>query len=184
MDALLPLMTARTVALPVEFLTALHGAVDDSRQALTSDAVRDAGYHAGAAMYDRFSAWLSARGEYGPESLEDERFGALVSEFFAACGWGELKITTLSGAVVAIDAAQWCEADGGAGGCLVSTGLLSGFFGCLAGAPIAVLEVECRAAGEERCRFLLGSGDVLGYVHEAMGRGIAYERAAVSAISA
>jgi len=181
MDAQLPLLTPRTVALPVEFLSALQGAADDARAALSADAVRDAGYHAGVAMYDRFSTWLSYRGEYGPESLDDARFTTLVSEFFAASGWGELSIVSLSDAVVAIDADRWGESDGSAGGCLVSTGLFSGFFGRLAEAPIAVLEVECRSIGGTRCRFLLGSGDVLGYVHEAMARGIPYERAAASA---
>ena len=167
--------------MPVEFLSALHGAVSDSNAAVPPDAVRDAGFHAGAAMYDSFSTWLSYRGEYGPESLEDGRFAALVSEFFAAAGWGEITITSLSDAVVAIDSDRWSEADAASGGCLVTTGIFSGFFGRLAEAPIAVLEVECRSTGESRCRFLLGSGDVLGYVHEAMGRGIPYERAAASA---
>ena len=181
MSSLLPFLTTRTVAMPVEFLSALHAAVSDSNAAVPPDAVRDAGFRAGAAMYDSFSTWLSYRGEYGPESLEDGRFAALVSEFFAAAGWGEIAITSLSDAVVAIDSDRWSEADAAGGGCLVTTGIFSGFFGRLAEAPIAVLEVECRSTGESRCRFLLGSGDVLGYVHEAMGRGIPYERAAASA---
>jgi len=167
--------------MPVEFLTALHGAVSDPQSAVPPDAVRDAGFHAGSAMYDAFSAWLSYGGEYGPESLEDSRFAALVSEYFAAAGWGEIAFTSLSDAVIALDSDQWSEADAAGGGCLVSTGIFSGFFGRLAEAPIAVLEVECRSTGDSRCRFLLGSGDVLSYVHEAMVRGIPYERAAASA---
>ncbi len=181
MSSQLPFLTARTVAVPVEFFTSLHGAVSDARAAVPPDAVRDAGFHAGAAMYDGFATWLSYRGEYGPETLENERFAALVSEYFAATGWGELGISWLSHAVVAIDAERWSEADAAGGGCLITTGIFSGFFGRLAEAPIAVLEVECRSNGDGRCRFLLGSGDVLGYVHEAMGRGIPYERAAASA---
>ncbi len=178
---MLPFLTTRTVAMPVEFLTALHGMAVDPSAPAGAEAIRDAGYHAGSALYDSFATWLSFRGEYGPESLEDSRFSALVREFFAVSGWGEIYLTQLSDAVIAIDADQWSEADGGSVGCLVSTGLFSGFFGRLAEAPIAVLEVECRAQGESRCRFLLGSGDVLGYVHEAMGRGISYEAAAASA---
>ena len=183
MSSLLPFLTTRTVAMPVEFLSALHGAVSDANAAVPPDAVRDAGFHAGAAMYDAFSTWLGYRGEYGPETLEDGRFAALVSEFFAAAGWGEIAISSLSDAVIAIDSDRWSEADaaGGGGGCLVTTGIFSGFFGRLAEAPIAVLEVECRSTGDGRCRFLLGSGDVLGYVHEAMGRGIPYGLAATSA---
>lgn len=86
---------------------------------------------------------------------------------------------------MAIDAPEWCEAEPGGErelpGCHVSTGLFAGFFGRLADAPLAVLEVECVSSGQARCRFLLGSLDVLQYVHEAMGRGIPYDRAASSA---
>ncbi len=181
MSSLLPFLTTRTVAMPVEFLAALHGTVGDTRTALPPDAIRDAGYHAGTALYESFSTWLSYRGEYGPETLDEPKFAALVSEFFGSAGWGEFSITPVSDAVMAIDAERWSEAEGTSGGCLVSTGIFSGFFGRLADAPIAVLEVECRATGDARCRFLLGSGDVLGYVHEAMSRGIPYERAAASA---
>jgi hypothetical protein len=63
----------------------------------------------------------------------------------------------------------------------VSTGLFSGFFGRLAGAPMSVLEVEAAHQGPGRARFLLGSIDVMGYVWEAMERGIPYDRAAASA---
>ena len=181
MSSPLPFLTSRTVAMPVEFLTALHRAVGDSPGDLSADAIRDAGFHAGVALYDGFSAWLADRGEYGPEVLEDAHFSAMVSEFLEAAGWGEVSISNISDAVVALDADRWGEADGSGAGCLVSTGLLSGFFGRLADAPMAVLEVECRTTGDSRCRFLLGSSDVLGYVHEAMTRGIPYERAAASA---
>ncbi len=181
MSSTLPFLSARTVAMPVEFLTALRGSLEDASASLGPELLRDAGYYAGTALYESFGTWLSRRGEYGPESLEDARFVALVSEFFAAAGWGEISIVQLSEAVIAIDAESWSEADDAGGGCLVSTGLFSGFFGRLADAPIAVLEVECRSLGDARCRFLLGSGDVLGYVHEAMGRGISYAAAAASA---
>lgn len=63
----------------------------------------------------------------------------------------------------------------------MSTGLFSGFFGRLAEAPISVLEVDTAHAGPARARFLLGSVDVMGYVWEAMERGIPYDRAAASA---
>ena len=65
--------------------------------------------------------------------------------------------------------------------CHVGTGLLAGFFGRVADAPLSVLEVECRSAGANRCRFLIGSVDVLQYVYEAMERGVHYEHAASSA---
>ena len=45
------------------------------------------------------------------------------------------------------------------------------------GKPVAVLEVECRSAGQDRCRFLVGSPDVMDAVYEEMGRGTDYEAA-------
>ncbi|MBL0170758.1 MAG: hypothetical protein IPP90_08520 [Gemmatimonadaceae bacterium] len=181
MTSTLPFIGTRTVAVPVDFFTALRKAVESPLSAVTVDSVRDAGYHAGQALFDAFTAWLAERGETTPDSLDDTRFASLTSDFFSEFGWGQLQFTSLSDAVIAVDADDWGEAEGHGGGCHVSTGLFAGFFGRLANAPIAVLEVQCRASGDERCRFLLGSIDVLGYVHEAMGRGIPYDRAAQSA---
>ncbi len=175
------LLGARTVAVPVDFFSALRKAVESPVSAVTIDSVRDAGFYAGQALFDAFSAWLGERGEVPAESLDDARFALLVTDFFGEFGWGQIQFTPISDAVIALDASDWGEAEGSGGGCYVSTGLFAGFFGRLASAPIAVLEVECRCAGDARCRFLLGSIDVMGYVHEAMSRGIPYERAAASA---
>lgn len=181
MTSTFSLLGTRTVAVPVDFFAALRRAVESPLSSVTVDSVRDAGYYAGQALFDAFSAWLAERGETTVDSLEDTRFTLLVADFFSEFGWGQMQFTTVSDAVIAIDSDDWGEAEGPGGGCHVSSGLFAGFFGRLAGAPIAVLEVECRSAGDSRCRFLLGSIDVLGYVHEAMGRGIPYERAAASA---
>ncbi len=178
---MLPLLGSRSVAVPVDFFTALRRAVESPASAVSVESVRDAGYHAGQALFDDFASWLADRGESTPESLDDERFAALASAFFEAVGWGQVHFTTLSDAVLALDSYDWAEAEGDGGNCHVSTGLFAGFFGRLANAPIAVLEVQCRSADDARCRFLLGSIDVLGYVHEAMGRGIPYDRASASA---
>lgn len=61
--------------------------------------------------------------------------------------------------------------------CHISTGMFADLFGRLAGAPVAVLEVECRSAGQERCRFLVGSPEVMNLVYDEMGRGASYEEA-------
>jgi hypothetical protein len=44
-----------------------------------------------------------------------------------------------------------------------------------------VMEVECRSAGDARCRFLLGSADVMERLYESMAEGKGYE-AAIEAI--
>jgi len=185
MSATLPFLTTRTVAVPAEFFSALLGASRIAPSPAAIETLRDAGYLAGSSMFDAFANWLEARGEHAPAELSEIHFGPLVSAFFVASGWGEVDITQVSEAVMAIDAHEWCETDLEGDrelpGCHVSTGLLAGFFGRLADAPLAVLEVECVSSGQNRCRFLLASLDVLQYVHEAMGRGIPYDRAASSA---
>jgi hypothetical protein len=175
----LPYLTTRTASVPVEFFAALRTAISGGDAGI--DGLRDAGFQAGQALFDVMSAWLADRGERSPDLLTDERFGVLASQFFEEHGWGAFSLTTISDAVVAIDAPHWIEAEIEGSGCQLSTGLFAGFFGRIADAPLAVLEVECRSNGDGRCRFLVSSVDVLAYVHEAMGRGIPYERAAASA---
>lgn len=177
MSATLPPTALRTLSVPVEFFAGL-------RAASTPDAVRDAGFVAGQALFEHFGSWLADQGEASPTQLSDERFPWLLQAFFHGLGWGQVDLVPLSEAVMALDTSEWGEASdvaGSASGCLVSTGIFAGFFGRLADAPIAVLEVEPEVPAPGRCRFLLGSIDVMDYVWEAMERGIPYERAAASA---
>lgn len=174
----------RTVALPVEFFAGLRQsalAANAGATALPVDAIRDAGYAAGKALYDHFAGWLAEQGETHPDRLSDERFPWLLEAYFHGLGWGRVELQALSEAVMALDVSDWGEAADAAGGCLVSTGLFAGFFGRLAGAPVSVLEVDPAHVGPGRSRFLLGSVDVMAYVWEAMERGIPYDRAAASA---
>ncbi len=181
MSTTLPFLTTRTVTVPVEFFDGLRRSTQQARPAVPVDVVRDAGFAAGQALFDHFSAWLADRSEQGPDHLLDDRFPILLREYFFEIGWGIVQLSPLSEAVMVLDGNNWGEADGNASGCPVTTGMFAGFFGRLADAPIAVLEVTPESASEGQCRFLLGSVDVLGYVWEAMERGIPYERAATSA---
>lgn len=174
---------ARTVSVPAEFFSGLQEALCRIGEggALTPDAFRDAGFTTGEALFDHFADWLSQRGESGPATLTDERFQQVVGEFFESLGWGRVTVSTVSEAVLALDATEWSESAHQGGGCLISTGLFAGFFGRLAEAPISVLEVAPPHDAPGQCRFLLGSVDVLDYVWEAMERGISWENAAQSA---
>ncbi|MEN9508335.1 MAG: hypothetical protein RLZZ621_898 [Gemmatimonadota bacterium] len=171
----------RPVTVPLAFFSSLRGAVQaaSGTPSLPIDAVRDAGYAAGLAMYEQFASWLTEQGEAAPGDLSDERFAPLAEAFFHINGWGRIELAQLSDAVVVIDAFDWTEAGIPSGHCLVTTGLFAGFFGCLADAPIAVLEVEGNAV-PGHCRFLLGSVDVLDHVWAAMGRGVPYDEAAAA----
>jgi hypothetical protein len=177
----LPLQATRTVTVPVEFFDGLRRSTQHARPAVPVDVVRDAGFAAGEALFDHFSAWLADRHEHGPDDLLDERFPILLREYFFETGWGLVQLSQLGEAVMVLDGHNWGEAGGDAGGCPVSTGMFAGFFGRLAHAPIAVLEVTSESARAGECRFLLGSVDVLGHVWEAMERGIPYEHAVGSA---
>lgn len=190
-----------SLSLPSNFLQSLR--LGFRQQVFSSDTassqaavnmIRDAGYAAGVALFEHFALWLAEEGEADPASVSDERFPWLLEAFLHRQGWGHAELSALSEAVMALDVSEWGEtrldegpdAPGSASGeplpgCLVTTGLLSGFFTCLAEAPIAVLEVEAPVAGAGRSRFLLGSADVLEYIWEAMQRGIPYDRAAASA---
>lgn len=184
MSSALPFLPPRTLTVPVEFFDQLRRTVLETpgdAAALSVEAVRDAGYAAGQALYDHFATWLAEQGEAGPAELDDARFPWLVQAFFHATGWGRVALHDLGDSVMALDATEWGEASGAPGSCLVSTGLFAGFFGRLADAPIAVLEVEAPDAQPGACRFLLGSVDVMGYVWERMELGMPYDRAVPSA---
>ena len=55
--------------------------------------------------------------------------------------------------------------------------MFADFFGRIADAPLAVMEVECRTAGDARCRFLMGSTEVLQQVYDGMAAGAGYDEA-------
>jgi len=62
-------------------------------------------------------------------------------------------------------------------GCYYSAGAFAEFFGRVAGEPVAVMEVECRSMGAERCLFLVGATEIMQRVYDAMGEGVAYDQA-------
>ena len=146
---------------------------------------QEAGYAGGAALFEAFRRWLAARGADAPESLPLEEFQRLAGEFFRQTGWGSLTVGTLHDAVATLDSPDWGEASPDAGMeypcCNLSAGMLADFFGRVADAPLAVMEVECRSTGAERCRFLLGSAEVMQAVYEGMSQGQRYDEAVAAA---
>ena len=119
-----------------------------------------------------------------PESLAASEFGPRASEFLRDAGWGSLELGALE-TVATVDSADWAEGDPGFPlqfpGCYYTSGVMAEFFGRLAGVPVAVMEVECRSMGGDRCRFLVGSGETLQRVYESMSDGSSYEQALGSA---
>jgi hypothetical protein len=142
--------------------------------------LQDAGFAGGEALFHGFGAWLAARDLPAPESVSASAFGGYASEYFRDAGWGPLEFGVLQ-SVGTIDSTTWAEADPAYPlnfpGCYYTSGALSDFFSRLAGKPVAVMEVECRSMGSERCRFLTGAGNTLQRVYEEMARGVGYEEA-------
>lgn len=143
--------------------------------------LREAGYAGGERLWSGFTSWCAAQGLGGADELELDSFREAASRYFREIGWGSFEITVRDDAVVMLDSPNWWEAEseGTAAepGCHFTTGLLAYFFRRVAEAPLAVLEVECRSAGGDQCRFLLGAPDVLRYVFDELERGGTWEGA-------
>ena len=169
------------LALTRDTLTALRAALVRDTGAAAAGYLQEAGYAGGQSLFDAFRHWLAARGRGTPESLSVEAFQREATDFFRQAGWGSLEIGALDDTVATLDSSDWGEADPGAGAelpsCHVSAGLFADFFGRLADAPLAVMEVECRSRGDGRCRFLLGSTDVMQRIYEGMANGEEYASA-------
>ncbi len=182
---------ASSIDLPANALVAVtRGSLLALRAALFRDVgasaaalLQEAGYAGGPALYDAFAAWLAAQGAPDLESLTAAEFSVRAPEFFRDAGWGGMELGAL-GAVATVDSTDWAESDPSYPlefpGCYFTSGVLADFFGRLGGEPLAVMEVECRSTGGERCRFLVGSGETLQRVYDEMGNGVSYEEAALA----
>lgn len=162
-------------------LTALRNALLRDTGPTAAAYLQEAGYAGGASLFDAFRQWLSSRGLGEPETLGLEAFQHEATEFFRRTGWGSLEVGSLHDAVATLDSSDWAEATPEQPlehpFCHLSSGMFADFFGRVADAPLAVMEVECRSAGDGRCRFLLGSTEVMQQVYDGMAAGSSYEDA-------
>ncbi|GAC1477504.1 MAG: hypothetical protein NVS1B4_20310 [Gemmatimonadaceae bacterium] len=169
------------VAISRGALAALHAALLRDAGPEAARYLQEAGYAGGETVATSFHRWLGTRGVGAPEDLELGEFERHASDYFRETGWGTLKVGSLRDAVATLDSSDWAEAEAGRGltqpGCHLTTGMLADFFGRIAETPLAVLEVECRSAGDDRCRFLIGAADVMAHVYEEMEQGGRYEDA-------
>jgi predicted hydrocarbon binding protein len=141
--------------------------------------LQEAGFAGGEELYESFTEWLARRrGVEQPSELDVNFLGEVLGEFFSDQGWGRLDASPLGPAVLALDSAEWAEAlderQGEFPSCHLTCGLLADFLGRMSSELVAVMEVECRSRGEERCRFLAGSPETLGVLYEQMAQGTGY----------
>ena len=172
------------VAMTRDSLAALRGAMFRDVGPGAAAMLQEAGYAGGPALFEAFSRWLASRGLSAPESLPAAEFGARATEFFRDAGWGSIELGSLD-SVATVDSTDWAEGNPEVPlefpGCYYTSGVMADFFGRLAGEPVAVMEVECRSMGGDRCRFLVGSSETLQRVYEEMAQGIGYEEAVTAA---
>ena len=149
--------------------------------------LREVGFATGEALYEGFDNW--ARTHYhvdSPRALDTAYLGEALAGFFAEAGWGTVTLTEVTPTVLGLDAPDWAEAAPHGAEypcCHFSCGMLADFFTRLGGSQAAVMEVECGSRGEARCRFLVGSPDLLTYVYERMTTGMSYVEALGSGAS-
>src|SRR5262249_23020287 len=127
-----------------------------------------------------FTRWLASHDLPAPDALPASDFAEHATDFFRDAGWGSIELGTLA-SVATIDSADWAEGNPDYPldfpGCYYTSGVMTDFFARLAGEPVAVMEVECRSMGGERCRFLVGSGETLQRVYDSMSQGLTYDAA-------
>lgn len=132
-------------------------------------ALREAGRAAGEAVVGRLGP--------SPGDATPDQFWEAVGQQFVDLGLGPVRYRLRTPAVAEIRLEEVPEADGVEGeprrlsGCPFSAGLLSGLLGEVAGEPVAVHEVECRAGGAAACRFLVGSRPRLSSLRERIADG-------------
>ena len=136
--------------------------------------LQEAGYAAGEGLYRAFAA------ANNPADLDADMFAETLSEFLQGGGWGTVTISPVGTGALALDSSDWAEAEPGTSQtpmCFFSAGMLADFLGRLSDEPVSVMEVECRSRGDERCRFLSATPEVLQRVYEGMTEGRTYEEA-------
>jgi predicted hydrocarbon binding protein len=180
MSPVLDLSGNALVAMTRDSLLALRAAMFRDVGPNAAALLQEAGFAGGQALFAAFENWLAARGLPSADALPASEFAKHATDFFRDAGWGSIELGTLE-SVATVDSTDWAEGDPAYPlefpGCYYTSGVMADFFGRLAGAPLAVMEVECRSMGSERCRFLVGSGETLQRVYDEMAQGVGYEAA-------
>jgi bacteriochlorophyll 4-vinyl reductase len=137
--------------------------------------LHEAGFATGELMASAWAERLSERtGLDDPGQLDVRWFGPMLTEVATEFGWGSLELSELDDEALLLDSSDWAEALADTSShpaCHFTTGALAAFLSAQAGTPVAVIEVECRSSGAERCRFAAGSPEMLAVVWDLMTAG-------------
>lgn len=167
----------RMIGVPVAAMPAVHAELARGRTAAeAADVARRVGFSLGPALVASFEERLDSEGGAPAGDLAPDEFWSRLGEFLASSGWGELEVDDAGPGVVSLSSATWAEAEGRSTthpSCHLSTGMLAAVVSLVAGTDLAILEAGCRAAGADRCTFLVGGRDALTAVHSRMRDGSA-----------
>src|SRR5215208_106164 len=89
--------TTRLIGIAIPTLRELRGATLASLSARPSgeadavDALREAGYAGGDAVYEAFEVWLRETNRSTALDLTLDEFGDYAAEYFRAAGWGDVE---------------------------------------------------------------------------------------------
>jgi hypothetical protein len=174
-----PALAMDTLAIGRGALAALHASLLRHTPDLAVTILQESGFASGEGVHAAFCAWLpSGAGVETPDQLDGEQLSETLAAFFKAHGWGSITTTALPGGALALDSSDWAESEPGTAEspmCFFSAGMLADFLGRLTGETVAVMEVECRSKGDERCRFLSAMPETLDRVYQAMTEGKSYD---------
>jgi hypothetical protein len=159
------------LVMPVAALAALRSALDTAIGAdAAAEALRAAGHAAGDVFHDVLTG---SAGD--PGAVAADRFWSQLATLFASRGWGQIRYSEAHPGVGSLESGDWAEsASGGEAqrpSCHFTTGALANVLGRAAGTSVAVMEVECRARGDERCRFLFGGAEAVYAVYDRLAAG-------------
>ena len=166
----------------MSFLCIAPASLQRLREQLTSHApalaariLHDAGFATGEALAQVWPDRIRQRtGLDDPSRLDLRWFGPLLTEACRECGWGEATVSEFGDEALLLASEHWSEAtpDGSLRpSCHFTAGALAAFLTRLAGAPIAVREVECRSAGKSGCAFVAGSPATIGGAWDLLAAG-------------
>ena len=167
------------LALPREAVTTLRAVLFRQDAGTAASHLYEAGFAGGNALHTAFVRWCADRKLPVPENMNAPDFERHVTGFFSELGLGTVAVASQHDVALTFDSANWAEADPASGlqfpGCYLTMGLFTGFFAALGGAPVSVMEVECRSMGSERCRFLVASAETIQQVYDGMSQGTTYQ---------
>jgi predicted hydrocarbon binding protein len=129
----------------------------------------------GHALARRWNAHIEATtGLDRAADLDQRWFAPMLVDLLAGIGWGRVQLESLDDQALLIVHADSPEADPAgapAPTCHFTAGTLATLLGDLAGAPVAVIEVDCLATGGPSCQFLAGSPELIGAARDLLTAG-------------